>query len=156
MLNGGTRRQEAAEGDGSLDREIEGNKLAGSIARIIKALVSVGSGFSIENPKSSFLWYYKPIRELLDTYTQVDFYQCAYDLRVGGELVKKPTKLVTNVNTLSRLSRICSCQHKHLVCMGSIKTKQGTFKVSKLAGVYPQKLCRAWAGLVREWLSNEG
>ena len=79
-LNGGTRSLACPEGDSSLDREVIGNLLADSVAKLCAALAKVGGFYSIENPLSSYLWGYGPIAKLRRSSFDVDFHQCAYGL----------------------------------------------------------------------------
>ena len=153
-LNGGTRCSEHPEGDGSLDRENVGNTLARRVARLCRALHDSGCYFSIENPRSSWLWKFSPIARLSNISLDVQFDQCEYQLtppHLSSHLnihIKKPTTLRSNLSILQSLSRKCSGLHKHFHCRGSVKTAAGWVSVSKAAGAYPDSLCEQWASLV--------
>ena len=154
-LNEGTRSLENPEGNGTLPREILGNSLALRVGKLCKAFVAAGGFFTIENPKSSYLWKYDPIARLDKFSIDVDFDQCCYDLwpphaKADPSLgkIKKPTRLRTNMHELSILAAKCCCTVKHFHCLGSVKVDQAWVKVSVEAGKYPPKLCERWAAAV--------
>ena len=150
-MNGGTRTTEKAEGDGTLERERIGNVIAARVVMLCIILSNHGSFFTIENPKTSYLWKLTVFRELfqLDNCQIVDFDQCEYDLRIPNEsgvlaLAKKSTTIVGTLPNLSLLKRKCTKTHSHVQVIGGVKTKQGWKKRSELAGAYPQQLCKAY------------
>ena len=156
-LNQGTRSIENPSGDGSLERELVGNKFADTVSMLCNALQEVGAFYSLENPRSSYLWRYSPISKLLDHAVDVDFDQCAYGLAPPGVIckksdscsrIKKPTRVRTNLLQLQHLARKWSCAHKHFTCLGSVKVDGSWVSVAKEAGKYPLKLCDEWASLV--------
>ena len=154
-LNGGTRCQERPEGTGVLETEVLGNRLADITAELCEAIHVAGGKFSIENPSSSWLWSYPPIKALNRFSQSVVFDQCEYGLHIEDKgLIKKPTTLLTNMAELSVLSRKCSKHHEHLTCCGSVRTSKGWKRVSVLAGRYPTRLCSAWARAVGAALSR--
>ena len=80
----------------------------------------------------------------------VQFDQCAYGLKgidADGSFVKKPTKIVGNLELLESLERRCPKNHVHTHCLGW-RIIQGV-RVSRAAaaGRYPDPLCRRWAGV---------
>ena len=170
-LNDGTRTQARPEGDGCQYREVLGNLLAVNSIRIAHAQIDSGNYFSIENPKSSMLWKFEPMLDLMSRSFLVDFDQCSYGLCLesmvkdprrafpnprGQNTVKKPTSLLTNMEALKSLERTCSCSSKHVPRMGGVSTKHGYKKLSALAGAYPQPLCRKWALAVAGALARAG
>ena len=184
--NGGTRTLAHPEGDCSLEREIIGNKLARITARLCLILHKAGCYFSIENPRFSYVWNFPPILKLLDVAFDVDFDQCMYGLRpphipqashstfhrkptplssVSSKLhskptqntfIKKPSRVRTNLSSLNGLSRVCSKDHEHFHCCGSVKTSNGWVSVAKAAGHYPLGLCETWANLVKHAAASKG
>lgn len=152
-LNGGTRTALHPEGDGSLERENIGNRLAKTVARLCRLLHSNGAYFSIENPKTSRAWQFGPIARLPSS-VDVIIDQCEYNLTPPHESsqsnvkIKKPTKIKTNLHCLLQLSRACTKSHEHYPCYGSVKTAQGWVSVARAAGNYPVELCTEWARLV--------
>jgi len=174
-LNKGTRTSLRPEGDGSLDRERLGNRLADAVCLLCRAQHEIGGYFSIENPRSSFLWKYAPVRDLFQFCGSVSFDQCMYGLVPPNlmfppkptatsnststvrqphsnssvcERIKKPTLLLTNLKALDVLERRCDKSHQHVACMGSVKTALGWRSVAKEAGAYPLSLCKPWAAAV--------
>ena len=95
--NGGTRTTSCPAGDGTLDREIIGNKLADVVSLLCRALHNVGCYFSIQNPRFAPSWLYLPSRDLVDISFDVDFDQCMFGLappHVGvSQLQPQPSSL---------------------------------------------------------------
>jgi hypothetical protein len=157
--NGGTRTRENPAGNGTKEKERLGNEQARTVARLCWLQWSVGNFFSIENPDSSKLWFYDPIKQLSEIAKPVRFDQCCFSLRPPKNFVdndsvyiKKPTRLLTNMEQLLCLQRTCpgtSCNHKHRTCWGKVRTTHGMISVAKAAGSYPNQLCAAWAEGVR-------
>jgi len=154
LFNDGTRTRERPEGTQELEREILGNKLAKSVARLCNALHRANCFYSIENPRSSYVWEFEPIKGLLRHSFDVQFDQCEYNLipihmpSQSTYRIKKPTTLRTNMIALKSLARKCRGDHKHFRCCGSVKTPQGWVSVAKAAGAYPPSLCKQWATCV--------
>jgi len=174
-LNKGTRTSSRPEGDGSLERERLGNRLADAVCLLCRAQHEIGGYFSIENPRSSFLWKYAPVSELFEFCSSVCFDQCMFGLAPPNSMptnkptktsnstvtasqsistpktcvrIKKPTRILTNLSALKALERPCDKSHQHVACMGSVKTASGWKSVAKEAGAYPPSLCEPWAAAV--------
>ena len=79
-LNGGARTTSCPAGDGTLDREILGNKLADVVSLLCRALHDVGCYFSIENPRFALSRLYTPVCDLVDISFDVDFDQSMFGL----------------------------------------------------------------------------
>merc|ERR1711978_346383 len=60
---------------------------------------------------------------------------CSYDLRTdGGQLVKKPTSVVTNSSILGKhLARPCKCNHPHGQLKGGLRCQR--------AAIYTRSFC---------------
>ena len=157
-IGDGTRLASAPEGSGAVADEEAGNLLASRVAVLCQLLADAGSWYSIENPRGSYVWNYKPIFELAEGGYRIEIDQCEWGLAPppctseaqAGQLIKKPTTLLTNLDSLKNLSRSCGGDHLHLSCKGKIKTRAGWQDVSMLASRYPEELCRAWAQLVAD------
>ena len=63
-------------------------------------------------------------------------------------LIKKPTRVRTNLEELRCLAAKCKCTTKHFQCMGSVKVGDSWVSVAKEAGKYPTALCRKWSTAV--------
>ena len=74
------------DGDDSRENEVVGNKLAERTARLCEALRKAGCFYSIENPATSYVWEFAPIRRLLDSDGSVSFDQCEYQLAPPGQI----------------------------------------------------------------------
>ena len=122
-------------------------------------LFEVGAHFSIENPKSSYLWQYGPIARLFKIDLDVDFVQCQYGL-VLPIAVDHPKQFLkmqelirtrTSLKELETLRAKCPCLGKKFTCMGSVKSESGTWvSVAKAAGHYPPSLVKKWARAVAD------
>ena len=156
MFCGGTRRKHSPLGDGTCEKEKLGNRQAQRVACLCMHLHLHGAYFSVENPKGSLLWYHPDMLDLLKVGFYVDFDQCMYNLRIPhvvdqhqALLVKKPTRLLTNLSCLTDLRLQCDRSHKHLSCKGSVRVirdgKERSISISAAAGAYPLELCRAWS-----------
>ena len=156
-LNHGTRSRAKPEGDGSLQRELDGNVLADVVASFCWALVSVGAHFSIENPSDSYLWQYPSIKALVNRFHFVVFDQCQFGLQLPGApnctYCKKSTAILTSVEQLMSLSRRCggvTDQHMHETAWGSRRVDGVCVRLSAAAGQYPYLLCRSWAACIAD------
>jgi len=149
-LNAGTRTNSNPKGNGALAREIEGNACLSCSLRIIHALSHDPSNtWSLENPRSSFLWAMPGIKRLAhNKYTYiVDYDQCFFGLAFDDkpkERIKKPSRILTNNPGLVNLACKCTRDHTHSQVLGGVKTNRGWRSRSALAGVYPPAFCRAF------------
>ena len=163
FIGGGSRRANKPEGDLLDQKELRGNQQACVVAELCWLLHVHGGWFSVENPRGSLLWQYGPMRSLSEVAASVDFDQCCYGLRlVGcetkkfGPFIKKPTRLLTNVPALKKMSMLCKGDHQHHSCMGSVRVNGKSVSVAKAAGAYPPALCKRWSGLLLEAAQGSG
>lgn len=161
-LNGGSRTSSSPQGSGDVPRKVLGNLQADATAELINLLIGVGGWFSLENPQVSYLWQYEPIKAIASKpgVFSTTFDQCSYGLTppvqlVPGELVRKSTTVLSNLESLTCLSKRCTRDHPHAVVRGSVKV--GTKWVSRAAaaGRYPADLCAAWARAIVSGLRRE-
>ena len=155
QLNGGSRTEADPAGDGTQLSEVKGNLLAMRTSILCRRLHEAGKYFSIENPRSSFVWTYGPVEALLEVGFDVFFDQCEYNLRPphwarlpGDQRIRKSTCVRTNMGRLESLSRKCSRQHTHFCCLGRVKVNGSSVSVAREAGCYPRPLVEAWSRLV--------
>ena len=72
-----------------------------------------------------------------------------------ASVYKKPTKLLTSFQCLSKLGVLCDSKHQHILAQGSTRVPSGAPGRTKwvnhttLAGAYTPQLARAWASLLR-------
>ena len=147
-----TRSTQRPEGAGPSLVECLANCLTDRVLLLCREAERVGCFWSIENPKSSLVWRYPPMLETVEGKYAVDFDQCMYGLEVAALPVRKPTRVVTNLQMLLGLQLVCSKQHQHRRCGGKVRTSEGSANVSQLAGVYPELLCERWALLYNDYL----
>ncbi len=151
QMNNGTRTAECPEGDGTLDREIKGNKIAERTFILCRILYNHNNFFTIENPRTSHVWNLKSLIKLFSETkcSRVDFDQCEYGLKIPDDegvlgLARKSTSIVGTLPNLISLSRKCSGLHSHVQVIGGVRTKTGWKRRSTLAGAYPSQLCNAY------------
>ena len=131
-------------------------ELAFFTAQVCEVCMSVGTFWSIENPLSSALWELFPIKRLMmrkDVYV-IDFPMCAY-----GMPYRKWTRIVTNIEGLCSLQRLCHHKRHKEQLAGRITIVDENGKhVSKnrtqVAGAYPDQLVNTWASLLVRHLPN--
>lgn len=158
-LNKGTRRPDLLEGDGTLERELLGNRQADIVAYLCTLLVEAGGYFSIENPHNSYVFKYAKIAALADitsTYTML-FDYCQYGLRPPGasgiEFTRKRTLLWTNLIDLLSLHKMCpgpSPSHVHVNAWGCAWVNGRSVHRATAAGRYPLPSAQAWAQQVAQ------
>ena len=118
--------------------------------RIVDLCLKMSIPFAIENPRSSGLWTWPPLRRLLSRscVQTADFPMCRY-----GACYLKPTRLMGTLPDLESLGGGCTCQlpHEHLQGMAVFEDSSGkrtSIWKTSLAGRYPPLLCRAAARLI--------
>ena len=158
--NRGTRRKHCPQGSGNLERERIGNEILRRTLVLIGLLDRSGSYWTIENPRSSYVWIMPSMKKLLQSSRVLtcDMHQCAYGLRLKDEHgrygpCKKHTRFVGTFQGLAHMSRKCQCTQSHVHAVGGVKTKQGWKRRSELAGHYPRPLCERYAELVASSLA---
>ncbi|CAE8693926.1 unnamed protein product [Polarella glacialis] len=130
-------------------KETVGVELALFSVAVARLASSLNIWWSIENPRSSRLWNFHPVSELLQLPHTHWFHwdMCMYD-----SPNKKPTATMTNCPSLAGLARACQGGHKHMVLRGTerVRLLDGltvTRNKTAGAGVYPVPLCRRWCSL---------
>ncbi|CAE8629437.1 unnamed protein product, partial [Polarella glacialis] len=130
-------------------KETVGVELALFSVAVARLASSLDIWWSIENPRSSRLWNFHPVSQLLQLPHTRWFHwdMCQYD-----SPNKKPTAIMTNCPSLAGLARACQGGHKHLVLRGTerVRLLDGltvTRNKTAGAGVYPVPLCRRWCSL---------
>ncbi len=154
--NQGTRRKVRPEGDGSLLREVIGNKIFNRTLKLISILEKAGNYWTLENPRSSYVWLMPGIVEKFGNpnYSEAVMHQCAYGLRLKGTdgqygPCKKHTRFFGNLPGLETLEKHCKCHQPHVHAVGGVKISRGWMKRSELAGHYPQALCLKYAAVIQ-------
>jgi hypothetical protein len=154
-MNKGSRRLECPQGDGTVVDEVRANGLAEMVILCCRIQLDLGNYFSIENPRTSYLWSFDPVAKLAEDEgtLAIDFEQCMFGLGtniddIGKRRVKKSTRILTNIQGLAGLGIRCDKNHEHLNCLGHVKVGGCSRSLPRLAGEYPQELCHRWAKLV--------
>ena len=98
--------------------EMEAVKFALFTAEVIRCCHRHGVLWSVENPLSSKLWSFDPVSKLhsLPGTAEIIFDMCHY-----GSQFKKPTKILSNIAGLSKLSARCTRNHNHTAAQGTQK-----------------------------------
>ncbi|CAE8638853.1 unnamed protein product, partial [Polarella glacialis] len=125
-------------------KETVGVELALFSVAVARLASSLNIWWSIENPRSSRLWNFHPVSELLQLPHTHWFHwdMCMYD-----SPNKKPTATMTNCPSLAGLARACQGGHKHVVLRGTerVRLPDGltvTRNKTAGAGVYPANRSR--------------
>ena len=152
LFNKGTRTSKRPQGDGTNDKERHGNLLVKHSLIIIRACIQYGAFWSLENPKSSYLFKMPGIVRVLrmsaTQVVQVD--QCMYGLHdpVSLDKYRKATIFIGNLPSLFLLSYKCDGSHVHEPVIGKVKHNGCWLSRSALAGAYPIHLCKTLANIV--------
>ena len=152
-LNGLGRTKESPWGDETRRCVRDANLVTAFLLRCVRLLEGRGDKWSIENPKTSYLWSVPQLRRLSFKagVARVIIDQCEYGLAhpaaPPGHFYKKPTVILSNWLKLESLSKTCSAKHVHMDIRGSlVRLGAKLVKPTFAAGRYSQALCRAWAG----------
>lgn len=92
--------------------------------------IQKGRLFLVEHPRGSKMWSEEEMQELmaLPGVMICDIDQCAYGLRVGEELNKKPTRWITNsLEIAAELQRRCAGDHVHEKLLGGKAAKAAEY-----------------------------
>ena len=123
-----------------------GLNAAAFTVRLLALCRQVGCHWGLENPRSSRLWSWPPLRRFLDRSEAliVDTVFCAF-----GATYQKPTRLATSLGDLQLLARRCDCGKHRDVLRGLVRWSGGpwTWKTS-LAGAYPPDFCKEYAAVL--------
>ncbi|CAK0878548.1 unnamed protein product [Prorocentrum cordatum] len=108
------------------------------------ACLASGVGSSLESPRTSMIWGLPEMAKLVEQpgVFVVELVYCAF-----GARWLKPTRLITNVESLREPARRCSRDHPHQELRG--RSAEGQLW-TRLAAVYPPRLCSAYAKPVRK------
>lgn len=141
-------------------REIKGNLIFRRTLKLIKALTSAGNWWTLENPKSSYVWLMPELVKWISHHSTnaAVMHQCAYGLRLPDAKgvygpCKKHTQFIGNLPHLDELSKQCQCHVPHVHAVGGVKTKNGWKRRSELAGHYPTRLCHKYGEIVSKMLA---
>ena len=127
---------------------------------IFRRQLNNGMCFLYEHPKNASSWELEAVKELMgrEGVERVVGDQCAYGhVQVDAEgqgSVKKPTAWMTNAKEIAKaLSQRCPNTpdriiHRHIECTGERR--------SKLAQVYPERLCREIVRGLRRQMAADG
>ena len=133
-------------------REEGGLELALFSCEVIQACNRCHVHYALENPATSKLFNFEPLQRaiMMRKHYVVTFDMCSY-----GEPYKKDTKVVTSLNALSKLERHCSHRRHAVWLKGQVKWSEDGCKEkyvnrTKLAGAYPQLLCKQYAQIIAE------
>ena len=152
-LNGGTRRNGCPDGSNNpLPREQHANSQAKFVFEICLLLSQHGGWWTVENPRSSYLFLSKYYRQLCtgSALFLVLFDQCSYGLKLpGGPPRCKSTSTASNFPEIHLLERKCPGlvgPHHQLERAWGLRKIQSkgickTVSLSRAAGAYPPRLC---------------
>ena len=91
-----------------------------------------------EHPTSAKSWAEPEIQRLLklEGVNKYNFDMCQYNLRIDGELVCKPTSIMTNSEVIgNHLAKHCAGDHLHIPLKGGIR--------ARTAATYTLEFCQS-------------
>ncbi|CAK0792870.1 unnamed protein product, partial [Prorocentrum cordatum] len=105
-----------------------------------------GAHFTLENPRRSRLWTWRPLARALKPAGAilVDLCQCRF-----GTPFQKPTGFAASHPLFATLRRECRCQRRCEVLQGKVFVKGRWGWKTSLAAAYPPSLCRAYADVAQ-------
>ena len=120
-----------------------GNYLCLVALEILKECLKHGVMFSLENPVSSMMWEFPPMREFVEAHAtfRVTMDYCRY-----GTPWKKPTTFLTNIEELRALGKRCNHRHAHQELRG--RDSEGILWTTRACS-YPRQLCVEYAEAIR-------
>jgi hypothetical protein len=110
-----------------------------------------GLYFLHEHPLNASSWKNEQVKKVLELegVCKIKSHMCAFGMKEGDELVKKPTGFMTNaVKIADNLQRDCAGDHRHVVLIGGGRAKR--------AEVYPGELCRQIIFGLRDQMKYDG
>ena len=93
-----------------------GNALAEVATKLCRAMSLVGNLWTWEQPWTSLMWIYPPVKEFLTMYCIALAY---IDVCSFGAPWKKPTGLAANFEKILDLVRYCTCKKPHQILRGT-------------------------------------
>ena len=124
--------------------------------QLIRLQLAHGGRVLFEHPKDSVAWTL--LEELESVLIPVDLHMCCYGLQVpGGELIRKPTRLLVSHENMKSLSRLCPGKFdaRHVTHCPIAGSRPGIGQISKHAGKYPPAFVKAVLNTVTELPSSE-
>jgi len=129
------------------EKVLLGNKFMELTARLARHCSAPGVAWSIENPASSFLWAIPPMVDLQQSLGVKLFW---LDMCRFGSKHKKPTAVLSTID-LAAMALQCDKDvrpHVHEPLTGTIIVDGRKIFRTRLAQVYPVRLCGLWADLI--------
>ena len=139
-----TRSKENPEGFGNSKDEVLGNTMAYFSVKMANKCIRTNTWFTIEQPRSSWMWLLKSMRALALNPTVHFTYltMCSY-----GSPYQKRTAFLSNARFTTGVASSCNCKRlgkEHVRLQGAIVNKDGTREHrTKIAAAYPPSLCEA-------------
>ena len=106
--------------------------------------------WSIENPATSFIWKMPKLKEVWD---KIGPSETTFDMRRFGSKHLKPTTIWSSF-CLKELDLKCDKAvrpHTHEPLQGTIMIEGRKVFKTRLAQVYPARLCEVWASTGHDW-----
>ncbi|CAK0868029.1 unnamed protein product, partial [Prorocentrum cordatum] len=135
-------------------REVSAIRAARRCAHVTVRLLEVcsryGIHWSLENPQSSGLFRWAPLRKFLDQHSRswATYHCCRF-----GAPYKKPTTIVSSLGALHDIGLLCEGgrRHEHLSGKVRVRAPTGGLKLqwkTTLAGAYPPGACHLAASIL--------
>ena len=137
ITSGCTRSSSNPPGNGTVPKELTGNKHVRSICRVIDACNESGTAWSMEQPQASLMWLMPGVASRISHGFLAHFCMCMY-----GMLYKKPTTFAGSGEWVQELARKCIHKRHEVVLSGG---GPGGKPMTQLAALYPEPLGKAYA-----------
>jgi len=128
------------------DRVAKANKLVTLVARLVLALERQGKLWSIENPRSSLLWWCPDMIKLKD---QTCSHDVCFQACMHGGKRDKWTTWRTNVEQLKPLSVACDGKHQHLPWGVMVESGRLAGFATAAEAEYPEELCNKVGKIIK-------
>ena len=128
-------------------KEKRGNVLARVCVRLARACQTSGTSWSVENPRTSYLWrlpeYVTLCREVGVEFVHLTM--CSY----GAPYLKR-TSFLTNARWMRGAGSMCTCMQTHERLQGTVRVGGRSVHRTALAAAHPRALCQQLASLATE------
>ena len=137
ITSGCTRSSSNPQGNGTVPKEVTGNRHVHFICRVIDACNESGTAWSMEQPQTSLMWLMPGVASRISHGFLAHFCMCMY-----GMLYKKPTTFAGSGEWVRELARKCIHKRHEVVLSGG---GPGGKHMTQLAALYPEPLGKAYA-----------
>ena len=129
------------------DKVVLGNALARVAISIASAQISVGMLFCIEQPESSLIWRFMPMRDLI---VAMSLFLFAFHAFASGGPWKKPVTGLTYLLELIAIQLYCKCRKPHRVLAGEAPDRRNWTAVAPPYWTALTRELARWCGPMKQ------